>query len=152
MNELDCRILQALQDEFPLSLRPYDVLAKKLHIPPDQLWERTQRLIGQGLIRRLGASLDSRKLGFTSTLAAVSVQPELVEQAAKVIEQFPEVTHSYLRKDHFNIWFTIIAPDNKKIEGILEQIRSTLSLGKAQILNLPMKRLFKLDTRFNISP
>ncbi len=152
MNELDCRILQALQDEFPLSLRPYDVLAKKLHIPPDQLWERTQRLIGQGLIRRLGASLDSRKFGFTSTLAAVSVQPELIEQAAKVIEQFPEVTHSYLRKDHFNIWFTIIAPDNKKIEGILEQIRSTLSLGKAQILNLPMKRLFKLDTRFNISP
>ena len=152
MNELDCRILQALQDEFPLSSKPYDVLAKKLHIPLNQLWERTQRLIGQGLIRRLGASLDSRKFGFTSTLAAVSVQPELIEQAAKVIEQFPEVTHSYLRKDHFNIWFTIIAPDNKKIEGILEQIRSTLSLGKAQILNLPMKRLFKLDTRFNISP
>jgi len=152
MNELDCRILQALQDEFPLSSKPYDVLAKKLHIPPDELWERTQRLIGQGLIRRLGVSLDSHKLGFTGTLAAVSVQPELIEQAAKVIEQFPEVTHSYLRKDHFNIWFTIIAPDNKKIESILEQIRSTLSLGKAKILNLPMKRLFKLDARFNISP
>lgn len=27
--------------------------------------------------------------------------------------QFPQVTHSYLRKDCFNIWFTIIVVDNE---------------------------------------
>ena len=103
------------------------------------------------MIRRLGASLDSHKFVFRSTLAAVSVKPALVEQAAAVIGGFPEVTHSYLRGDRFNIWFTIIAVDDERIGQILEQIRSTLSLASSQVLSLPVKRLFKLNARFNVS-
>ncbi len=68
-----------------------------------------------------------------------------------MIERFPEVTHSYLRNDHLNIWFTIIASDNKRVENILKQIQSALSLESSQILNLPVKRLFKLNACFNIS-
>ena len=152
MDKLDYRILEALQNDFPLSERPYEIIAGRLQIPCDQLWNRLQKLIDDGVIRRIGASLDSRKLGFCSTLSAVSVGPDQVEQAAEVIGQFPEVTHSYLRNDHFNIWFTIIAIDSKRIDYILEQIRSTLSLESSQVLNLPMKRLFKLNARFNILP
>ena len=69
-------------------------------------------------------------------------------QAAEIINQFPEVTHSYLRKDDFNIWFTIIAPDEKRISEILEEIRKALCIDSSDILNLPMERVFKLDTRF----
>ncbi|MHC4654108.1 MAG: hypothetical protein ACYS91_03705 [Planctomycetota bacterium] len=65
--------------------------------------------------------------------------------------QFPDVPHSYLRNNAFNIWFTLIAIDEKRIEEILEQIRISLSLDKSQILNLPVKRLFKLDARFSVS-
>jgi hypothetical protein len=54
-----------------------------------------------------------------------------------------------LRNDQFNIWFTIIASDNERIGQILEQIRSALSLNDSQVLNLPVKRLFKLDARFS---
>jgi len=151
MDELDCRILKALQNDFPLSERPYEILAHKLQIPCDQLWNRIQRLIAEGVIRRIGASLDSRKLGFCSTLAAVSCKADLVEQAAKIIGQFPEVTHSYLRNDNFNIWFTIIASDEERIEYILEQIRNSLSLECSQVLNLPIKHLFKLNARFKVA-
>ncbi|MFA6425250.1 MAG: AsnC family transcriptional regulator [Phycisphaerae bacterium] len=152
MDELDNRILQALQDNFPLSAEPYDVLAQELQIARDLLWSRVQRMCEEGIIRRIGASLDSHKLGFSSTLAAISVSPDGVEQAAEVIAHFPEVTHSYLRKDIFNIWFTIIAADNERLECILHQISSLLSLDDSKILNLPVKRLFKLDARFNTMP
>lgn len=148
MDKTDCRILDVLQNDFPLSTRPYEILADKLQIPCDELWERIQRLMSEGVIRRIGASLDSHKLGYCSTLAAVSVAPELVEEAAEVIGRFSEVTHSYLRNDNFNIWFTLIAVNNDRIEDILEQIRSALSLESSQILNLPMKHLFKLNARF----
>jgi len=151
MDELDCRILKALQNDFPLSERPYEILAHKLQIPCDQLWNRIQRLIAEGVIRRIGASLDSRKLGFCSTLAAVSCKADLVEQADKIIGRFPEVTHSYLRNDNFNIWFTIIAADKERIEYILEQIRNSLSLECTQVLNLPIKHLFKLNARFKVA-
>jgi len=148
MDELDYRILDTLQNEFPLSEMPYDILAAKLEISGDELWRRVQGLIENGVIRRMGASIDSRKLGYSSTLAAISVPAERVDEAATVVGAYPEVTHSYLRDDKFNIWFTVIAYDNDRIAAILEEIRSALSLEPAAVLNLPVTKLFKLDARF----
>jgi len=108
-------------------------------------------MLDDGVIRRMGASFDSKKLGFSSTLAAVSVEPSFVERAAEVISAFPEVTHNYLRNDTFNIWFTMIAADEARIEQVLEEIRKSLSLESSAVLNLPVKRLFKLDARFGVS-
>ena len=151
MDKLDHCILKELQDGFPLSTKPYDILAGKLQLTPEQLWNRVQRMLQDGLIRRIGVCLDSNKLGFSSTLAAVSIPADRVEQAAKIIGEFPEVTHSYLRNDEFNIWFTVIAPDDDRVNCVLEHIRSGLCLKHSQILNLPAKRLFKLDSRFDIA-
>lgn len=148
MDEMDYHILDALQNEFPLSEKPYDVLAERLEIPGDELWQRVRGLLKEGVIRRMGASLDSRKLDYSSTLAAISVPAERVDEAAQVVGRYPEVTHSYLRNDQFNIWFTVIAGDSRRIAGILEEIRCALSLEHAAVLNLPVTRLFKLDARF----
>ena len=151
MDNIDSQILHELQYNFPLSERPYEVIAARLKLSKEDIWNRIQIMLDEGVIRRMGASFDSNKLGFHSTLAAVSVDAELVDRAADIIGQFHEVTHSYLRNDAFNIWFTLIAVDNNKIENILEQIRKSLCLERSKILNLPMKRLFKLDARFRIS-
>jgi DNA-binding Lrp family transcriptional regulator len=148
MDELDYQILDVVQDEFPLSARPYEVIAGRLGISRDELWDRICKLVSAGVIRRIGASLDSRALGFCSTLAAVRIKAADIERAAEIIGKFPEVTHSYLRKDDFNIWFTIIAPDEKRIVEILEEIGEALSAQSSDILNLPMERVFKLDTCF----
>jgi DNA-binding Lrp family transcriptional regulator len=149
--DMDRRILQALQNDFPLSERPFDLLAEQLKIDVDDLWRRVQQMLEQGTIRRLGASLDSGKLGYCSTLAAVSVSPELVDRAAGIIGRYPEVTHSYLRDHEFNIWFTIIAIDRDRIETILGEIRDELALDASKLLNVPAKRIFKLNARFNIA-
>jgi DNA-binding Lrp family transcriptional regulator len=151
MDKIDSQILHELQYNFPLSERPYEIIAKRLKISTEDIWNRVQMMLDKGVIRRMGASFDSNKLGFPSTLAAVSVTPELVNRAAQIIDQFYEVTHSYLRDDVFNIWFTLIAMDENRIESILEQIRKSLSLERSQVLNLPMKRLFKLDARFRVT-
>ena len=151
MDKIDSQILQELQYNFPLSERPYEVIAERLKISKEEIWDRTQIMLDNGVIRRMGASFDSNKLGFRSTLAAVSVAPELVERATEIIGRFYEVTHSYLRNDVFNIWFTLIATDDNRIENILEQIRKSLFIERSKILNLPMKRLFKLDARFRVS-
>lgn len=151
MDQLNRRILQALQDDFPLEANPYEIVADRLHISRGELWERVRDMLDEGVIRRMGASIDSRKIGFRSTLAAVSVEPEQIDRAAEIIGAFHEVTHSYLRDDFFNIWFTIIAVDENRIEEILEHIRNSLSLEKSKVLNLPVKRLFKLDARFKVS-
>ncbi len=148
MDNLDKQILEALQSDFPLCERPYDKIAKKLGIGADELFGRVRSMLDSGVIRRVGVSLDSRKLGFSSTLAAIRVKSELVEHAADIVGAYHEVTHSYLRDDDFNIWFTLIASSVGRIVEILEEIRSELSLEADDVLNLPVERLFKLDARF----
>ncbi|MBE0537276.1 MAG: AsnC family transcriptional regulator [Phycisphaerae bacterium] len=148
MDHLDKQILSALQNDFPLSERPYEVIAAKVGADVDEVFRRVQLLVGEGAIRRLGASLDSRKLGYSSTLAAVRVQESQIDVASQVISDYPEVTHSYLRDNEFNIWFTLIATDTGAIAGILEAIRLKLGLGPDDVLNLPVQKLFKLDARF----
>ena len=151
MDQLDSRILNALQNDFPIAQSPYNTIAKSLQISADELFDRVQNLISEGVIRRIGASINSHKFDFKSTLATISVTPDKVQKASQTVAKFHEVTHSYQRNDKFNIWFTIIAPTDERVEQILEQIRSELSLSTNQLLNLPMKRLFKLNARFKIS-
>ncbi len=148
MDELDSLILQKLQNDFPLAERPFDDISRQLEITPEQLWDRIEKLISEGVIRRFGASLDSRKLGFSSTLASIRVGTDSVDEAAKIVARYAEVTHSYLRNGQFNIWFTLIASGQDRIEIILEEIRTALSLESSDILDLPVKKLFKLNARF----
>ena len=148
MDELNSLILQKLQNDFPLVEKPYDDISNQLEITTDQLWDRIEKLISEGVIRRFGVSLDSRKLGFSSTLASIKVGADCVDKAAEIVGRYAEVTHSYLRNGQFNIWFTLIASDEDRIEIILEEIRTALSLDSSDILNLPVKKLFKLNARF----
>ena len=149
MDDMDKKVLSALQHDFPLSQEPYKVIAEKVGASVEEVFSRVRALIGTGAIRRLGASLDSRKLGFRSTLAAVRVADSDVETASAVISVYPEVTHSYLRNSEFNIWFTLIAANEARIAEIMEEIRLHLSLDADDILNLPVENLFKLDARFD---
>ena len=73
---------------------------------------------------------------------------ESIEAASEIIRRFSEVTHSYLRKDEFNIWFTVIAESEARIQGVLEEVRIKLNIGVSDVLDLPVKKLFKLDARF----
>ena len=40
MDQLDARILDALQSDFPLTERPYAVMAKQLGLTEQELWQR----------------------------------------------------------------------------------------------------------------
>jgi len=150
MDAVDKRVLELLQGEFPVCERPYGTLAEKAGLSEEELWGRVEKLLCEGVIRRIGASMDSAGLGFSSTLAAVRVRPSRVEEAAEVIGGYEEVTHSYLRGDEYNIWFTVIAESGERVAKIIGEIRERLGLVEADVLNLPMKRMFKLDARFDV--
>ena len=149
MDNIDNNILSELQDNFPICTDPYNAIADRVGLSRDELWARIQELIDSGVIRRIGLSLDSKKLGFCSTLAAIRVQPDRVAKVSAFINTFHEVTHSYQRRDEYNIWFTLIAESKTRIEEILEIIRVEFSLNISDVLDLPVKKLFKLDARFS---
>ena len=148
MDDLDNRIIRELQGNFPLESNPYEIMADHLGISTDQLWQRVLALAESGVIRRMGFSIDSRKIGYCSTLAAIRVGEDRVDEASELIASYPEITHSYLREDAFNIWFTVIAADKARISAILEEISELLNLTGSDVMDLPVEKLFKLDARF----
>ena len=80
----------------------------------------------EGIIRRIGAVFDLRRLGFASTLCAARV-PEDQDQGirGKIVNACPGVTHNYRRDDQYNIWFTLIAPGEEELAAeTLAEIKS----------------------------
>lgn len=148
MDNLDRKIVTELQMDFPITPNPYDMIAERLGIKTDELLQRVQALLDSGTIRRIGISVDSRKMGFASTLAAVRVADDRVDSTSEIINSYPEITHSYLRANEFNIWFTVIAESVQRIEEVLEELRVKLGIGTDDVLDLPVTQLFKLDARF----
>lgn len=84
MDKSDSQILQELQYNFPLSERPYEVIADSLEISHAEFRGRVRKIPDEGIIRRMRASFDSNKLGFRSTLAAVSLRPKLIDRADEI--------------------------------------------------------------------
>lgn len=118
------------------------MLGGQLGIGEGEVIDRLKAIRESGEIRRLGASFDSRKLGYTSTLCAVRVPAEQLDQAVEVINSYPNVTHNYERNNRFNVWFTLIAPGEQRIAEIIQEIGEKAGIGP--ILNLPATRLFKI--------
>jgi DNA-binding Lrp family transcriptional regulator len=146
LDDLDRAILNEIQSHFPLVPRPYAEMGKRVGLTEEEVLERVQALHDAGIIRRIGANFTSRKLGYTSTLCAARVPPERLERFAAMVNRYPGVTHNYLRKHRYNVWFTLIAESPERLAEIIEEIRE--ESGVAEILSLPAKEVFKIKVDF----
>jgi siroheme decarboxylase len=146
LEDLDRAILNEIQSHFPLVVRPYEEMGKRLGVSEEEVLARVQAMHDAGVIRRIGANFTSRKLGYTSTLCAARVPPEKLEQFAAVVNRYPGVTHNYLRKHRYNVWFTLIAESTGRLAEILEEIKK--ASGVEEILSLPAREVFKIKVDF----
>ena len=148
MDEMDRMILNEIQSHFPIEARPYQVLGEKLGCSEEEALQRVQDLKDREVIRRIGANCNSRKLGYTSTLCAAKVPSRLMERFVEVVNSYMGVTHNYRRDHDYNIWFTLIAPSEEKIERILGEIIELTEVG--EVISLPAERLFKIQVDFEV--
>lgn len=145
----DLRILDALQQELPLVLRPWEVIAARLGIPEAVLLERLERLSGDGIVRGISPVIESRPLGITAaTLVALPVPEERIREVAGIISRYPEVSHNYRRDHRYSLWFTLSARDEKALDDTLQQILEKTGFSREDILDLPTVRKIKIDVRF----
>jgi len=145
---IDKRILNLLQDDFPLVPRPFAALAAKLGIDEEELLERARRLRKMGVLRHLSAIFDVFRVGYKSSLIAMAVPPETIDQSAAVISAHPGVSHNYGRDHHFNLWFVLAIPGEQDYEGTVSTLGE--AAGASRTLILPARRLFKIDVRYDM--
>lgn len=148
MDDIDRRILNRIQSDFPIVSRPYAAVAAELGLTEETVVGRVRRLRQLGIIRRIGGNFGPEKLGFVSTLCAARVPEDRIDSFARTVNRYPGVTHNYTRDNRFNVWFTFIAPTMAEIEANLEAISS--ETGVRDILNLPATRVFKIKAHFDL--
>ena len=139
-------ILDRIQADFPVTEHPYAELGKELGLSEESCYARIRALREKGLVRRLGAFFDSRKLGYASTLVAFVVPEARLDEVAAKVSDVPEVTHNYARAGDYNLWFTVNAPSRAEIGQIVAKLKR--DAGIERVLELPAKKTYKLRVAF----
>ena len=142
----DARLVAALQTEFPVAERPYAVLGKRLGLDERTCFGRVLALVRGGLVSRIGASFDSRRLGYVSTLACADADAAAVERVSAVADACAGVTHNYLRGGSPNLWFTVTAGTQGEIERLLSEISSIP--GVRGLKDFPAVKTYKINSVF----
>ncbi len=147
LDSLDRQLLNLMQNDFPLTTRPYLDLARKLDISEDEVLTRIQIMKQRGLIRRTGAIIDSRQIGFYSTLCACRVENEQIDKVAAIINAQKGVTHNYVRDHFYNIWFTLTALSQDEAVKIIKDMEQTAGI---KILTMPAIKTYKIRVSLNM--
>lgn len=122
LNELDRKIINTLQDGFPVTERPYAVAAEGLGTDEGQLLERLQYLLDEGVLTRFGPMYQAERLGGAFSLVAMRVPEEDFDRVADIVNGFKEVAHNYQRDHSFNMWFVLATEKPEAISAVLNQI------------------------------
>ena len=158
MTELEQKLLDTIQDSFPLEERPYQVLAEVLGSDEQSVFDAVENLRQSGVIRRIGGVYDSRALGFISRLCAGKVPTVAtgaandcaLEKFAAAVNEIPAITHNYVRSHEYNVWFTVIAQSEEKIQKIVDDVCARTDLHDVHVLSVTKK--FKIDTVMTRGP
>lgn len=148
LNISDRKLLNLIQTEFPLTREPYADLAQRLGTGADEVIQRIAQLKEMGIIRLIGPVIDSRSLGYHTTLVAMKVAETKLEKAEQIITEHPGVSHGYEREHPFNVWFTLASPSASEIEMELEKL--TRSTGAEAAFSLPAIKVFKIGAYFDV--
>lgn len=132
LNQLQKKLLNNFQQEFPLSPTPYLDIAKALNVSEEEVLAAFNDLSNDNFISRIGPVIRPNHIGL-STLVAMSIPADQLLAVANIINCFPEVNHNYAREHHFNLWFVLIATDQQHINAVLTEIESQTGFDTMQL-------------------
>ncbi len=146
LSELDKRLLNDFQRDFPVCARPYAAMAKRLGCDEATVLARLEQLRRRGYVSRVGPVFRPNCLG-ASTLAAMAVPAARLQELAKLVSSYSEVNHNYERDHEFNLWFVVTACDQAAVTEVLNQVRCRTGLA---VMDLPLTDEFHIDLGFRL--
>lgn len=143
---LEFRLLNEFQRDFPLVSAPFAEIASRLGSDEATVLDRLRCLQQEGAISRVGAVFAPRAVG-ASTLAALAVPRERLDEVAALVSDCPGVNHNYEREHAYNLWFVATAADEEALAALLTDIRERTGLPP---ITLPLLEEFHIDLGFDL--
>ncbi|MDH5471162.1 MAG: Lrp/AsnC family transcriptional regulator [Gammaproteobacteria bacterium] len=144
LTALEKTLLNDFQRGLPMTATPFADVAAQTGVSEEMVIDTLQSLQQRGLISRVGPVFAPRRAG-ASTLAALSVPEDQLDEVAGIVNEFAEVNHNYQREHDYNLWFVVTAPDQSQVDRVLAEIESATGL---PVLDLPLERSFYIDLGF----
>lgn len=139
MDEVDIRLLRAVQDGLKLTKRPYQDLGEGMGMSEDEVIQRLTSLVEEGVIRRFAAAIGHRALGITANAMIVWKVPEVdVEKVGLTMASFEDVTHCYERmaqpKWPYNLYTMVHSRSREECERIAKEISEITGIKEYKML------------------
>lgn len=147
LTDLDRRLLDRYQRGFPLVPRPYAAMADALGVTEDAVIGALARLRERGMLSRVGAIVRPNTAG-ASTLAALTVPPERLDEVAAIVSAEPAVNHNYEREHALNLWFVVAGAGREQVAATLRRIEGATGL---RAVELPLLSEYRVDLGFGLS-
>lgn len=144
ISPVDLALLDQFQRDLPLESQPFAVVGTALGLTEAEVINRLNAMQTAGRISRVGGTVRPNTAG-ASTLAAMAVPENRIEQVAAIVGAEPGVNHSYLREADWNLWFVATASEGAALSQLLERIRAACDL---PLLDLRLVRPFNIDLGF----
>ncbi len=102
---VDRRIIGATQAGLPLTARPYDTIAERLGLTPEEVRQRLRHMLARGVIRRLGLVPNHYRLGYRANGMSVWDLPDdRIHDLGQRVAMLPFVSHCYHRRRYPPDW------------------------------------------------
>ena len=135
----DKDIIKVLQEDFPLCEEPYKILAERVGISEEDFLQRVKTLVDEKKIRKMGAVLRHRQVGFNANaLCAWHVPPENLDAVAQIMSSHAAVSHCYDRTPapnwNYNLYTMIHAKTRDECEKFIAELSTLSGITDFQIL------------------
>ena len=144
LDETDRAILNALQEGFPLTPRPFADAARALGIGEAELIARLARLKEARVITRFGPFLDAAAMGGAFCLCAMEVPRARFGEVVTKVNAHPEVAHNYERDHRLNMWFVLATETEEAIAAMADLIEEETGI---EVLRFPKLKEFFIRFR-----
>lgn len=105
IDDIDRALIVATQDGLPLVPRPYHAIAERLGLVPEEVMRRLEKLLADGVIRRIGAVPNHYAIGWTANGMTVwDVPDEAIDAIGAEVGALDFVTHCYRRPRALPEW------------------------------------------------
>lgn len=148
LEELERRLVMALQEGLPFFIRPFQVLAQRVGCDEIEVLERIRRWCDEGIIKRFGVVVRHHELGYKANAMLVHDVPDgEVERVGNALAQAADVTLCYRRPRvlpdwPYNLFCMIHGQARAEVEARIAALRAEIGLQAC-----PHEILFSL-TRF----
>jgi len=133
LSSLDRKVINELQQDLPLISRPFAEMSTRLGMGEERFLKQCQSLLSRGIIRRYGASVNHRGVGFAANaMTCWAVPAEKVEIIAQKLVPLKQVSHCYERKTnpqwHYNLFAMIHGHTKEQCQVIADKVSAETGL------------------------